>query len=215
MNDMNVIFDLDGTLIDPSDAICNSINYALKEKGYEEVERSRLFPYIGRHLLDPFRDITGKRDEQVLWELIHVYRGRYETIGVKENRLYNGIKKMLSSLASKNFIASIKPWSSSNLILAELKIDAHFSGVYGSEVDGTRANKTELLKYLKEREGIENAIMVGDRDTDIIAAKICGFRSIGVSYGFGSMDELSKHSPDAIVTEPEDLERALRTLWKN
>ena len=210
-----VVFDLDGTLINPEAAICKSINYALEQKGHKAVDHSQLYQYIGRHLIDPFRDITGIDDEKYLWELIQHYRDRYETIGIKENLLYPGIKKMLSGLKSANYIASIKPAHASKMVLKEHEIERHFAGIYGSEVDGTRADKTELLHYLKDVEGLEAAIMVGDRDTDIFAAKSCGFSSIGVCYGYGKYEEVQKAAPDIIVENPESLQGALERLWKN
>lgn len=207
-----VIFDLDGTLIDPSRAICNSINYALAKLGYNTVEDLSLYPYIGRHLAVPFRDITGSSNEDHLWELIHAYRERYETVGIKENNLYPGIKKMLQNLSTQNFIASVKPANACRMILKELGIEKLFSGVYGSEVDGTRADKSELLHHLRKIEGIKNAVMVGDRDTDIEAAKSCQFKSVGVVYGFGGSNELENAAPDVIVERPTDLESALAQL---
>ncbi len=210
-----IIFDLDGTLIDPEISICNSINYALEKLGHDRVSNDRLSPYIGKHLIDPFREITGSQDEEYLWKLIHAYRERYESIGIAENTLYPSIQELLADLQAVNYIASIKPWQASKMVLKELGIDHYFTGVYGSEEDGTRANKTELLKYLKETEGVDSAIMVGDRDTDILAARSCGFPSIAVTYGFGTTDELTKEAPDFVVDRPEDLKKTIEGIWRS
>lgn len=215
MNEKNVIFDLDGTLIDPSSAICNSINYALIRNGHPKVNPERLLPYIGRHLFEPFKDVTGRSENDYLWELINTYRERYETIGIKENELYPGIGELLSGLATRNYIASIKPWHACRLILKELKIENYFAGVYGSETDGTRSDKTELLHYIKDVESISKAVMVGDRDSDIYAAKSCGFASIAVTYGYGSHEELKAANPDIIVKDSEGLKTALEEIWTN
>lgn len=214
MNKRHVIFDLDGTLVDPSLSICNSINYALKKKGYNPVRDAELYPYIGKHLIDPFKAITGVDNEDYLWELIHLYRERYETIGVRENRLYPGIKEVLAGLDAQSYIASIKPWHASRLILKELEIEKYFTGVYGSEEDGTRADKAQLLRYIKDVEGLGSAVMVGDRDTDIYAAKSCGFASIAVCYGYGTLGELEAAGPDIMIDRPEDLSRALKVYKK-
>jgi len=210
-----IVFDLDGTLIDPEISICNSINYALEKLGHGRVSNERLSPYIGKHLIDPFRDITGSQDENYLWKLIHAYRERYESIGIAENTLYPSIRELLADLQAVNYIASIKPWKASKMVLKELGIDHYFAGVYGSEEDGTRANKTELLKYLKEVEGVDAAIMVGDRDTDILAAQVCGFPSIAVTYGFGTVEELKKVSPDYIIGEPGNLKKTIEEIWRS
>lgn len=215
MKDKHVIFDLDGTLIDPSVSICRSVNYALEKKGFAPVEHSRIYPYIGKHLIDPFRDITGISEDDRLWEMIHLYRERYETIGIAENDLYPGIRDMIENIGSTNYIASIKPWHASKMILKELGIETYFAGVYGSEVDGTRADKTELLHYLKDVESLDFAVMVGDRNVDIIAAKSCGFASVGVCYGYGGKKEIEEAGPDIIVEKPEDLREAIIKIWKN
>ena len=213
MDKKHVIFDLDGTLINPSDAICRSINYALEKKGHKAVDHKELHHYIGKHLIDPFRDITGVEDEKYLWEMIQHYRDRYEDVGIKENSLYPGIENMLENLGTDNYIASIKPSHASKMILKEFGIHNYFSGVYGSEVDGTRADKTELLHYIKDLEGLDSAVMVGDRDTDIFAAKSCGFKSIGVTYGYGTKEEIIKSEPDYIVEISTNLEGVLKKIW--
>lgn len=214
MNKMNIIFDLDGTLINPEVAICTSINYALEKKGHPVVEHKSLHRYIGKHLLDPFRDITGIDDEIYLWEMISDYRERYETIGIKENSLYPGIEEMITSMGSLNYIASIKPGHASRMILTELGIDRHFKGIYGSKIDGTRSDKTELLHYIKDKEKINTAIMIGDRDTDVYAAKSCGYYSIGVCYGYGSLEEIKNSEPDLIVDDSRNLKCAIEDIWK-
>lgn len=211
----HIIFDLDGTLIDPSVAICRSINYALEKNGHKTVEHEDLYPYIGKHLMDPFRDLTACDDEGYLWKLIHSYRERYETIGIGENDLYPGIKDMLRELDTTNYIASIKPAHASKMILKELGVEKHFTGIYGSEIDGTRADKTELLHYLKDQEKIDEAVMVGDRSTDILAAKSCGFSSIAVSYGYGTLAELTETKPNVMVDKPGELKGALLKLCKS
>lgn len=204
-----IIFDLDGTLIDPSKAICNSINHALEKRGYPKVKNENLYHYIGRHLMDPFRDVTGVNDEGFLWEMIELYRERYETIGIAENVLYPGIREMLEDLETTNYLASIKPWHASKKILKELGIIQYFKGVYGSELDGTRCDKVELLHYIKDTEGLDKATMVGDRDVDIVAAKECGFYSVAVSYGYGSREELERAGPDIIIDSPTGLAKGL------
>lgn len=212
---MNIIFDLDGTLVESTDAICRSVNYALKKRGFNIVGHDVLKLYIGRHLLELFRELTGVDDRAYLWEMINLYRERFETIGIKENKLYPGISDMLGNLYTKNYIASIKPHHASRMILSELQMDKYFIGVYGAEVDGTRADKTELLHYLKNKEKISNAIMVGDRDTDIFAAQSCGFKAIGVTYGYGTEKELEKAKPDYIVNTPVTLFERLELLCRN
>lgn len=214
MTQTSVIFDLDGTLIEPRDAICSSINYALRKLGYPEVDQKVLLPYIGLHLAHPFSRITGIKDEEYLWKFIHAYREHYETEGFRASTLYPGVREMLAAVDSDKYIASIKPANASRLILKKLGIEDRFSGVYGGEIDGTRSDKAELLIYLKDCEGINDAIMVGDRDTDIYAARACGFRSIAAGYGYGTREELAASKPDILVEKPEDLAGALVRLMR-
>ncbi len=206
---MNVLFDLDGTLIDPKEGITKSIQYALEKMGLEIPPADSLEWCIGPPLQDLFGQIIGEEGAAVDRGM-ELYRERFSEKGLYENQLYAGVKEMLGSLRSggyRTFIATSKPIVYTEKIADHLALSALFDGIYGSELDGTRRKKADLLSHLLAQESIDpsDALMVGDREHDLIGAAANGIKSIGVSYGYGSVEELECHKPVTICASPEEL----------
>ena len=124
------------------------------------------------------------------------YRERFADTGPFENIVYDGVAEMLAALKALNYrllLATAKPHVYARRILDHFSMLVSFDGIYGSELDGTRQHKGDLLRYLLERENIDqsSAVMIGDRHHDIDAALTNGCRAIGVTYGYGSAEELA------------------------
>jgi phosphoglycolate phosphatase len=139
-----------------------------------------------------------------------LYRRRYADVGLFENEVYDGVPEMLESagsIAAALFVATSKPTVFAERIVRHFGLDHHFVRVYGAELDGRFDNKAELLAHLLETEGItaESAVMVGDRDVDVLAAKANGLRSVGALWGYGSSTELLAAGADALCASPRDL----------
>lgn len=215
-----VLFDLDGTLTDPKEGICKSVQYALHRLGIEEPDIDKLEPFIGPPLKDSFTSFYGFDDEKAL-KAVSFYRERFSEVGLYENKLYPGIDNLLKSLKEKGMktaIASSKPTVFVEKILKYFKIDKYFDVVIGSELDGSRSDKSEVVKEAllslyygtdHSDKGIHDfdadaqeykskTVMVGDRKFDIKGAKDMGVYAAGVSYGYGSRDELKKAGADNI-----------------
>ena len=222
-----VLFDLDGTLTDPKEGICKSVQYALHRLGIEEPDLDKLEPFIGPPLKDSFMSFYGFDEEQAL-KAVSFYRERFSDVGLYENKLYPGIDNLLKSLKDKGIktaIASSKPTVFVEKILKYFKIDKYFDVVIGSELDGSRSDKSEVVKeallslYYGNNhadKGINDfgtdieefkskTVMVGDRKFDIKGAKDMGVFAAGVSYGYGSKDELRKSGADNISGTVEKL----------
>ena len=143
------------------------------------------------------------------------YREHFADIGLFENIVYDGVPTLLATLKRRNFrllLATAKPHVYAHRILAHFGILAPFNAVYGSELDGVRQHKGDLLAYLFHCEAIDprSAVMVGDRHHDIAAAHANGCRAIGVTYGYGSTDELVQ--ADTMYMSPADIADAISTL---
>ncbi|MFA5811194.1 MAG: HAD hydrolase-like protein [bacterium] len=207
------IFDLDGTVVNPGTAIPRCINFALKKHGMKPVPIERLKRYIGFSLETVFADITKRKDKRFLKTCVDAYRERFHKEGIPEHRLYPGIVGLLEA-ASKNgtlIVASIKPQVSCEMVLDHLGIKALFKSVYGSELNGKLGNKIELFKHIMKKEGIKKALFIGDRGVDIEAAKKCQCPSIGVSYGYGTKEELVAAGADKIAETVGELRQCLLT----
>lgn len=212
-----LLFDLDGTLTDPKVGICTCVQYALASFGIEEPDLDKLEPFIGPPLKDSFMEFY-QMDEKQAEKAVEKYRERFREKGIFENKLYKGIPGMLRTLHAKGMtlaVASSKPTVFVQQILEHFKIAKYFTVVVGSELDGTRSSKEEVvrtaLRKLFGNKPIEwdRVYMIGDRRFDVEGAHMVRVESVGVTYGYGSMEELKKAKSDYIVRSVAELERFL------
>ena len=194
-----VLFDLDGTLTDPREGITRSIQFALGKLGIDEPDLTRLEHFIGPPLLQAFMQFYAF-DEAKAWEAVNFYRERFKVTGLYENRVFDGVTPLLETLSGQGrqlFIATSKPWEFAREIARHFDFARHFKVIYGSELDGTRTNKVELIAHLLQEEGLDPAdtLMIGDRKHDLIGARSNGLDAAAVGYGFGSFEELNAEAP--------------------
>lgn len=213
-----VLFDLDGTLTDSKEGIINCIKYALKALKIEETDEKKLYAFIGPPLRDMFKKMYCLTDEQADFALLK-YRERFSVTGLFENRVYGGIEDALINLQKsgvKICLATGKPIVYAKRILEHFGLIKYFSIMVGSELDGRRTDKTEIVEYaLSKLDTKENVIMIGDRKFDVISAHICGIPCIGVKYGFADENELENANADYIADSVDELNAILNKLQKN
>lgn len=212
-----LLFDLDGTLTDPKVGITTCVQYALKEFGIDEPDLDKLEPFIGPPLKDSFMEFYGFSEEDAE-KAIEKYRERFSEIGIYENDVYEGIPQMLRLLQSRGMflaVASSKPTEYVERILEHFDLRRYFKVVVGSEMDGTRVNKDEVVLEALNRLfsykpiAYDKVYMIGDRKFDVEGAKKIGVESVGVTYGYGSMEELKEAHADYIVRSVEELRSLL------
>ena len=193
-----VLFDLDGTLTDPKEGICKSVQYALHAQNIEEPDLDKLEPFIGPPLQKSFQEFYGM-DETQAKAAVEKYRERFRKIGLYENELYPGMKEFLVSLRKKGVhlaVASSKPEEFVEKILKHFEIRQYFQVVTGSEKDGRRSEKNEVIEetlsrlFHERKIPTDDILMVGDRKFDVEGAKDFGLKCAGVSYGYGGEREL-------------------------
>ena len=178
-----ILFDLDGTISDTKPGIMNSVRYSLNALGYEAPQLDELERFIGPPIRKSFMDFFGF-SEALTEEAVTKYREYYATKGLYENELYPGIKQLLSTLAEEGralAVATTKAEVYAARILDFLGISRYFSFVAGSELDGRRSDKAELIRYALAnlRSGITGAIdTIGDT---------CDTGNIGNSGDTGSL----------------------------
>jgi phosphoglycolate phosphatase len=214
---VDVLLDLDGTLTDSGDGITRCIAYALARLGRPSPVRAELNRYVGPPLAASFRRLLGTTDDGLVQEALRLYRERFVAQGMFENRVYPGIPAALSALRALDlrlWVATTKPQLYARQILAHFDLLPHFAGVYGSELNGDRADKGELIRHLlaSERIAAQAAVMIGDREQDIHGARQNALAAIGVLWGYGTRAELEKSRPDAIVESPDQLVAAVSQL---
>lgn len=145
---------------------------------------------------------------------LSAYRERFSTLGMFENAVYAGIPECLSSLREAGvrlFVATSKPHFYARQIVEHFELRSHFDEVYGSELDGERTDKGELIAHLMATEKLDSnrTIMVGDREHDALGAAKNGIPTIGVLYGYGSREELTSAGAAPLCETPNDVASAL------
>ena len=212
-----LLFDLDGTLTDPKLGITTCVQYALKSFGIDEPDLDKLEPFIGPPLKDSFMQFYGFDDEKAD-AAVEKYRERFKDKGIFENEVYRGIPQMLKRLKARGLhlgVASSKPTVYVERILEHFGIASYFEVVVGSELDGTRTDKAEVvleaLRRFFPNGNVQKhrVFMIGDRKFDVTGARNVGVESVAVSFGYGSMEELMEAHADYIVRSVEELKRFL------
>lgn len=212
-----LLFDLDGTLTDPKIGITTCVQYALHHFGIEEPDLDKLEGFIGPPLADSFQEFYGFDEEQTK-EAIRVFRERFSTVGLYENEIYPGIPEMLARLKNagkKLAVASSKATVYVVKILQYFEIEQYFDVVVGSELNGTRTQKEEVIEEAlrqlchDDKAANDKVVMIGDRKFDIQGAKEFGLISAGVSFGYAPPGELEQAGADYIVDTVAELEELL------
>lgn len=205
-----VLFDLDGTLTDSSSGIINSIIYALDKYGITVYDTNILKKFLGPPLHESFKEFYGFNDEKAM-EAVKYYREYFSTKGLLENQVYDGIPELLKILADngkKLIVATSKPQQFTDRIMKHFDLAKYFEFVAGSNMDGTRSKKADVIEYALNKCQITDkskVVMVGDRKRDIIGAKAVGIDSIGAEYGYGDYDELKSAGATHIVKTVNEL----------
>lgn len=205
-----VLFDLDGTLVDTSEGILDSIRLAAKELGIEKIDVDNMKCFIGPPLKDAFMEFCGMNPEQAA-DATKIFRKYYDQGGKFGCTLYPHMAETLASLKQSGyvlFVATSKPTVFAIDILHYLNIGQYFEEIVGSNLDNTRSTKCEVIAYILEKYQIRDlnqVVMVGDKSQDLIGANCCGIHGIGVTYGFGSYEELVNVKHDALLTTPHEI----------
>ncbi len=209
-----ILFDLDGTLTDPEEGITNSVAYALGRFGIPVENRKSLDVFIGPPLDDSFMEYYGFDREKAL-RAISVFREYFRDRGIFENVVYPRIPEMLDGLKKSGktlILATSKPEVFAVRILDRFGLSQYFTVVTGSLLDNTRTDKHEVIEAALEKAGVTDrtrAVMVGDREHDIIGAKKSSLASVGVTYGYGSREELAQAGADLICRTPEEFTKIM------
>lgn len=201
-----IIFDLDGTISNPLVGISSSINYALAAYGYDIVAVEDVSPMIGPPLTEIFKHFVGSVAEIRLQELVGKYRERYASVGYAENEIYEQIPATIAALAAHGYqlgVCTSKRADYATKIVEMFGLRDYFSFIDGG---GDGIHKIDQLRDLVSN-GLqpESAVMIGDREVDINAAKRNNIASVGVMWGFGGHRELQQAGPDHLMKTPADL----------
>ncbi len=208
-NIQNLLFDLDGTLVDSSGTISVSLAYALEQTGVELAVDTSFDTFIGMPLLEIFRDGFGLTLEQADAAINH-YRKYYAALNQTGSRVYTGVGDLLAELKGSGyrlFVATVKPTEIAEKVLNDFELRNYFDGVAGASMGHERRDKTGIITHLLKEFDLDpvRSMMIGDRDQDILGARENGMGAIAVTYGFGSVEELRSAGPDHMVEQFDEI----------
>ncbi|MBQ7379567.1 MAG: HAD family hydrolase [Clostridia bacterium] len=204
------LFDLDGTLTDPGEGITRSVQYALAKFGINVENRQELFCFIGPPLHESFEVYYGFSRPDAM-KAVDYYREYYAVKGIFENLVYDGIRETLADLQAagiKICLATSKPEYYAKQILEHFGLDGYFTAVAGSNMDGTRTKKAEVVEralMLLDNPDVRECVMIGDREHDVLGGKAHGLDTLGVLFGYGSREELERAGATYIAAKPAEI----------
>lgn len=208
-----VLLDFDGTIADTGEGIFSSVRYAIEAMGYDPLPEEIIHTFIGPPIFSSFKRELNLSDEDSA-KAVEKYRERYIEDGIYRLRVYDGFEKLMQDMKKSGIklaIASSKPENFIIKILEFLKMDTLFDYISAPESDKAPENKTALVERAVSRLGIEKnrVVMIGDRYFDIDGARGAGIDSIGVTFGFGSKDELQNAGATYIADCTEDIRKII------
>jgi phosphoglycolate phosphatase len=217
-----VLFDLDGTLTDSAAGIQRSTREALRRLNAEDggarpiPAETELGWIVGPPLRESFATLAGEANADRMLEL---YRERYDTIGIFENKVYDGVAAVLDRLRARGdrlFVATSKRQVDAQRVVERFGLDRFFDGVYGANSDGRNAEKSTVLAAAIAGGRLEAAsriVMIGDRRYDALGARAVGIAAIGALWGYGDRAELSEAGADPIIASPGDIPDAVDAVF--
>ncbi|MGA2485786.1 MAG: HAD hydrolase-like protein [Roseiarcus sp.] len=217
-----VLFDLDGTLTDSAAGIQRSTREALRRLNAEDggarpiPAESELGWIVGPPLRESFAKLAGDENAD---RMLEFYRERYDTIGIFENKVYDGVAAALDHLRARGdrlFVATSKRRADAQRVVAHFGLDHYFDGVYGANSDGRGAEKSTVLTAAiagARLEAAQRIVMIGDRRYDALGARAVGIPAIGALWGYGDRAELTEAGADPIIASPREIPNAVDAVF--
>lgn len=209
----HILFDLDGTLIDPAEGICGSVAHALETLGRPVPEQAVLEKFIGPPLDEGFSEFCGLGPDEID-KAVLAFRDRFAEWGIRANTLFPGMDGLLARLRQQGYqlyIATSKPTDFANIILESHGVAGYFTLVRGSGLSHVGHKKADVIAEVLADGGISpgEAVMVGDRRHDVAGAKACGLPCVGVLFGYGGRQELEAAGAERLAADIPELEAIL------
>lgn len=213
-----VLFDVDGTLTEPSEGIINAVLYAMPRMGLTPSEDKReLYKLIGPPMKSSMQEMFSLSSEEAL-RMLGIYREYYSDRGLFEAYMYDGIRELLDGLRAEGYVLNTvtsKPIEYVERLLDHLHVRDRFTFLAADDLACTRHTKSEVFRYLFENVPDvtpENAVMLGDRKYDVSSAHEFGIRTVGCAWGHAPAGELEAAGADFIARTPAEAFEIIRRL---
>ena len=208
----DVIFDLDGTLLDTSEGIIESVRYSAKALGFRELPQETLFQFVGPPLLQSFMAYYGC-DRECAQKATEIFRDHYKTVTLYRAKPYGGIYELCETLKDcgvKMAVATYKPEDYAIKLLEHFGFDRYCNPMHGADKNGTLKKEDIIRMCLEELDASkENSVLIGDTEHDAKGAAIAGIPFLAVTYGFGFKEkedeELLKYPCIGVASTPREI----------
>lgn len=208
MQKKNLFFDLDGTIVNSQKGIFNSVEYSIEKMNFPKIDQDTLRKFIGPPLHYSYKkyfDIDDKTTD----ESVRKYREYYKAKGIFECELYPGMIDMLYALSKEYdlYVTTSKPLPLARKVLKKLNADTYFKEIAGPPFDGRTVKKMHVVMGVIEKYNLnkEECVLIGDTRFDGEGALLSGIDFIGVTYGFGTPDELNEFNPIALLNSTHEI----------
>ena len=201
------LFDIDGTLLDSAEDICGAVRQALAVMPEcPPLTFEYLRSYIGRHLIELFRDIYPHSPTEQIDGLVQIYRTSYYAREHKMTRVFPGVAEALAALGGRKATATTKGTPTTRIVLELFGLLQHFDHVQGTDGFPSKPAPDVILTALAALGARpEDCLMVGDSAPDIEAGKRAGVKTCAVRYGYGNPEHLARYEPDYWVDDLREL----------
>jgi len=204
------LFDLDGTLIDSSKDIAVAVNYALTELGFSTLPEEDIIKHVGYGGKKLIEGVLKTNDKELIEKGVKLFREHYFSNPVVYTTLYPYVYETLQSLkeeGKKLAIVTNKYQDISKLIIQKTGIAHLIDAIVGGDTTGSKKpDKEPVLFALKQLDSSpQKAVMIGDSEVDIQAAKDAGVKAVLVTYGFGKVEKALSFNPDFVINSLKEI----------
>lgn len=209
-----ICFDLDGTLVDPLLGLHRCVGLLCGEFNLPAPPREAVASWIGFGLREGLASIPGLEDPGRLERALDRYDQLYVERGLYEHEVYPGVHLLLARLKRQGhriYIVSAKPAGYARRITFHFDLNLIFDDIFGSELKVAWQPKTDVLSRLRLQGTIwPGGFFIGDRGDDMRAARDHGLHAVGVTYGYGTREELVGAGAEVLLDSVPELDAWLQ-----
>lgn len=208
-----VIFDLDGTLVDSKYDLTDSVNFVRHEHGLSPLPIDKVASYLGSGITALVKAVLAELKNNNFDEAVKMFKDHYAKHLTDKTLPYKDVMEMLSNIPQQKVLLSNKDEKFSKQILNTLGLSKYFTKIYGGDsFKEKKPNPLPIYEIMKKFSlNKENIVMVGDGANDIMVGKNAGITTIGVLYGYSSLEQINSLSPNYIAKSPENITEILNS----
>jgi phosphoglycolate phosphatase len=208
-----VLFDVDGTFVDSTEPILTALNDAFVNNALPPVSVDELWRFVGPPIYQALQSVVHDWGEptDLVPKLVSDFRKVYQPLSLELAATYSGVSAMLQDVSrvARLGVVTSKPAAYARPILERLDFAEYFEVIEGPDVRTEVEPKAITLRRGLAAMDVEPSerqiLMVGDRRQDVEAGRACNVQTVGVTWGFGSREELESAAADTVIDRPDQM----------